>query len=259
MSDSSNRILARLRGLVVLVYCGLSMVAFFLLSLPVMILSGSGDLPIWLARKAWAPSCLWLSRCPRRARPLPDLPAGPLIFASNHESALDIWVLLAHLPRGFRFIAKEELFHIPVFGWYLRLGGHVPVDRRNRAQAVRSLHRAAQLVRAGTSLVVFPEGTRSRTLRIQPFKQGSFVLAAEAGVPIVPVAISGSGAATPSGLVAIWPHPIALAVGQPVHPRDHPDRREFVAAVRQRVVALHRELGGLGDAPAPAPLTAEGV
>jgi 1-acyl-sn-glycerol-3-phosphate acyltransferase len=189
------------------------------------------------------------------------LPEGPLIFASNHESALDIWVLVAHLPRLFRFVAKEELFRIPIFGWYLRLGGHVPVDRRNRSRSVQSLHRAAAMVRAGTSLVVFPEGTRSRDLRVQPFKKGSFALATEADVPIVPVAISGSGAATPRGIIAIWPHPVEVAVGAPVHPGDYPDRTAFMAAVRERIISLHRSLGGLGGDPSPAapPRATEGV
>jgi 1-acyl-sn-glycerol-3-phosphate acyltransferase len=254
-----SNILASVRGVLVLAFCGLSMASLFLLSLPIMLVTGSGDFPMWLARRVWAPANLWLSRCPRRIRPLPPLPDGPLVFACNHESALDIWVLLAHLPRGFRFVAKEELFRLPVFGWYLRLGGHVPVDRRNRTRAFQSLQRAARRVRAGTSLVVFPEGTRSQDLRVHPFKKGSFVLAMEAGVPVVPVAISGSGAATPSGLIAIWPRPIDLAVGEPIHPGDFADRDAFIAAVRDHIIRLHRELGGLGGAPSPAPHTPQGV
>ncbi|MGC3998423.1 MAG: lysophospholipid acyltransferase family protein [Anaeromyxobacter sp.] len=239
-------LLARLRGLFVLVYGAITMALFFAISLPVMVLTRSGDLPIWLARFAWSPSAMWLSRSPVRLRPLPPLPDGPVIFASNHESALDIWILLAHLPRPIRFVAKAELFRIPIFGWYMRLGGHVPVERANRTQAVASLRHAGELVRAGTSLIVFPEGTRSLDRRILPFKKGPFVLAMEAGVPIVPVAISGSGAVTPSKVVAIWPGPIDVAVGAPIDPRDHPGRNELLLEVRRRIIALHRELGGLG-------------
>jgi 1-acyl-sn-glycerol-3-phosphate acyltransferase len=239
-------ILARLRGMLVLAYAAVSMVLFFLLSLPVMLVTGSGDVAMWLAKHAWAPSCLWLTGCRRLAEPLPPLPVGPLIFASNHESALDIWVLVEMLPRMVRFVAKAELFRIPVFGWYMRLGGHVSVDRRNHVQAVQSLRAAAALVRAGTSLIVFPEGTRSPDGRVQPFKKGPFALAMEAGVPVVPVAVSGSAAATPKGLVAVWPGPIRVAVGEPVDPALHLDRLALLTAVRGRIIDLHRRLGGPG-------------
>jgi len=252
---------ARLRGLLVLGFAALTMVAFFLLSLPAMLLTGSGDFPMWLARRLWCPLCLWVSGCPRRVEPHPALPDGPLLFASNHESALDIWVLVEQLPRSVRFVAKRELFRIPVFGWYLRLGGHVGVDRTNRARAIESLRKAATLVRGGTSLIVFPEGTRSGDGRVQPFKKGPFALALEAQVPIVPVAVSGSGAVTPRGLIAVWPGPIRMAMGEAVDPAAYPDRRALLTLVRSRIIDLHRSIGGKGgalDGPEAAP-GAEGV
>jgi 1-acyl-sn-glycerol-3-phosphate acyltransferase len=128
----------------------------------------------------------------------------------------------------------------------MRLGGHVPVDRSRRTSAIEALRRAAQIVRSGTSLIVFPEGTRALDGRIHPFKKGPFVLAVEAGVPVVPVAISGTGRVTPKRAVAIWPGPIRMAVGEPVHPKDFPDKVALLAEVRRRVIALHRSLGGLG-------------
>jgi 1-acyl-sn-glycerol-3-phosphate acyltransferase len=253
--------LARVRGFVVLVYCAISMALIFFVSLPVMLLTGSGDLPIWFARFAWSPSNLWLTGSRVHLEPLPPLPDGPLIFASNHESALDIWVLFKVLPRSVRFIAKAELFRLPVFGAYMRLGGHVPVDRRNHAQAVQSLRQAGEVVRAGTSLIVFPEGTRSLDGRVHPFKKGPFVVAMEAGVPVVPVAISGSGKVTPKRAIAIWPGPIRVAVGEPVRPADFPDRTALLTEVRRRVIALHRRIGGAGGDEAAAVATAgmEGV
>jgi 1-acyl-sn-glycerol-3-phosphate acyltransferase len=242
-------LLARLRGLLVLGFAAVTMVTCFLVSLPVMLVTRSGDFPMWLARRVWSPLCLWVTGCRRVLDGLPALPDGPLIFASNHESALDIWVLLEKLPRTVRFVAKRELFQIPVFGWYMRLGGHISVDRKNHVQAVQSLRAAAAVVRAGTSLIVFPEGTRSRDRRVQPFKKGPFALALEARVPVVPVAVSGSAAVTPSGFIAVWPGTIRLAVGVPIDPGQHPDRLSLLEAVRSRIIELHRSIGGLGGDP----------
>src|SRR5512145_1049565 len=99
--------LPRLRGLLVLLVAAVTMAFFFFVSIPVMVVTRSGDLPIWFARRAWSVLGLWLSGARVQVARIPTLPQGPLIFASNHESALDIWVLFATLPRSFRFIAKR--------------------------------------------------------------------------------------------------------------------------------------------------------
>ncbi len=251
---------SRVHGWIVLVYGAISMAVIFFSSLPVMILTRSGDLPIWLGRRIWGPWGLRLTGARLDVTPLPALPDGPLIFASNHESALDIWVVFEVLPRNFRFIAKQELFRMPVFGWYLSLGGHIPVDRGNHARALQSLRRAGEAVRSGTSLVVFPEGTRSRDGRVQPFKKGSFVVAMEAGVPVVPVAIAGSGRVTPKSVIAVVPGTIRVAVGAPVDPRAYTTKEALLAEVRRRVIALHRSIGGLGGDldPDDRPATSSG-
>jgi 1-acyl-sn-glycerol-3-phosphate acyltransferase len=238
--------LARVRGQLLLLVAALLMVAIFLGSLPWMLISRSGDLPIWLGRKVWAPLGLWLAGAKLDVRRAPAPPPGPVIFASNHESALDIWVMFAVIGRSFRFIAKQELFRIPIFGSYLRIGGHIPVDRSNHQRAVASLAAAGDAVRAGTSIVVFPEGTRSRDGRIQPFKKGPFVVAKQAGVPIVPIAISGSGRVTPSHHVAVFPGTIRVAAGDPVDPAAFPDKEALLAEVRRRIIELHRSVGGAG-------------
>jgi 1-acyl-sn-glycerol-3-phosphate acyltransferase len=243
--------LSRLRVALVAVWAAVAMVAIFFGSLPVMLVTGSGDLPMWLGRHVWAPVGLWLAGVRLEIVRPPAPPPGPTIFASNHESVLDIWVLFVAIPRQFRFIAKQELYRIPIFGWYMRIGGHVPVDRSNRARAVASLAKAGATIRGGTSIVVFPEGTRSRTGRIQPFKKGPFVVAKEAGVPVIPIAISGSGAVTPSHRLAVHPGTIRLAAGDPVDPAAFAEKEQLLEAVRSRIVVLHRSLGGLGGDPAP--------
>jgi 1-acyl-sn-glycerol-3-phosphate acyltransferase len=248
--------LARIRGGIVLAYAALTMVAIFLFSLPFMLVTGSGELPIWLGRRVWAPVGLWLAGARLEVVRPPAPPPGPVIFACNHESALDIWVLFVVLPRSFRFVAKQELFRLPLFGWYMRIGGHVAVDRSHHQRAVASLAQAGEKIRSGTSIVVFPEGTRSRTGRIQPFKKGPFVVAKAAGVPVVPLAISGTGSITPSKKIEIHPGTIRVAAGDPVDPAAFPEKEPLLAAVRARIVELHVAAGGLGSEPAPTAHTA---
>ncbi len=229
-----------------LVYVGVTMAVLFFVSIPVMLVTRSGTLPMWFARRVWAPSSLWLASVRLDVRRLASIPDGPAIFAANHESALDILAVVAAVPRTVRFVAKEELFRLPVFGWHLALGGHVRVDRSDHARAVASLAEAARIVRAGTSLIVFPEGTRSRDGRVHPFKKGPFVIAMEAGSPVVPIAVSGAGAINPKGRIEVHPGTLHVSIGTAVHPRDFADRTALLREVRHRIIEMHRETGGLG-------------
>jgi 1-acyl-sn-glycerol-3-phosphate acyltransferase len=238
---------ARIRGLVVAAYTAVSVVFFFLVQLPVMLVTGSADFSVWLARRMWAPSALWLCGVDVEISAPHGFPEGPAIYASNHESALDVWLLFRTVPRnGLRFIAKQELFRIPVFGWYLRLARFVAVDRHHHARAVAALHEAGRVVRGGTSLIVFPEGTRSPDGRVQPFKKGPFVVAMEAGVPVVPIAIAGAAALNPKGRLAVRPGRARVAVGPPLTPGDFPDKSALLREVRTRIISLHQALGGVG-------------
>jgi len=116
-----------------------------------------------------------------------------VIFCVNHPSAADIPILLASLPVSFRFLAKRELFELPFLGWYLRRAGHIAVERQRPRDARRSFDEAARRIREGTSVVLFPEGHRSRRAgEMLPFKSGSFYLAIQSGVPIVPITLNGT-------------------------------------------------------------------
>jgi 1-acyl-sn-glycerol-3-phosphate acyltransferase len=237
---------ARLRGWITTLYAAVAMAFFFAISLPVMLVTGKGDLPMWLARRAWAPWGLWLAGCRLDARIVAPLPDGPAIFAANHESTIDIWALVAAIPRGVRFVAKAELFRIPIFGWYMALGGHVPIERQDRARAIASLELAARKIRSGTSIIVYPEGTRSHDGRVHAFKKGPFALAEKAGVPVVPVAVVGAGKVTPKNRLHVHPGNITVVLGEAVRPADFPGRDELLREVRRRIIALHRDAGGLG-------------
>ncbi len=128
-----------------------------------------------------------------RVEGLDNLPRGTVIFCVNHPSAADIPILLACLPVQFRFLAKRELFQLPFLGWFLRRAGHIAVERSRPHEARQSFEEAAQRIRQGTPVVLFPEGHRSRSAgEMLPFKTGSFHLAIRAGVPIVPVTLNGT-------------------------------------------------------------------
>lgn len=121
----------------------------------------------------------------------------PLVFMGNHQSNFDILALFQAVPVRFNWLAKEELFKLPVFGPSIRSAGYIPINRGDGRDALKSLDRAAALIRNGTSVAIFPEGTRSSDGSLLPFKRGGFILAAKAGVPIVPVSIQGSMAVNP--------------------------------------------------------------
>ncbi len=143
--------------------------------------------------RAWSRLILATSGIRVRVEGMENLdPNATSIFCVNHQSAMDIPVLFVKLPVQFRFVAKRSLFHLPFLGWHLRRSGHIPVDRGRPRQGLKSLEQAAERIRAGNSVVLFPEGHRSRDGQMLPFKTGSFYLAILAGVPIVPITLNGT-------------------------------------------------------------------
>jgi len=122
----------------------------------------------------------------RPARP------SPAVYVCNHRSNLDVWAVVQALPDSTRFVAKKSLFRIPFLGWAMSAGGFVAVDRSDRTRAIETLNEASRRIASGISLVMFAEGTRSRSGRLASFKKGPFHVALAAGCPIVPVAIAGS-------------------------------------------------------------------
>jgi 1-acyl-sn-glycerol-3-phosphate acyltransferase len=164
-------------------------------------------------------------------------PRQACVYACNHQSQFDIPALVVTMPADFRMVAKRSLLYIPVFGWALWLAGFVFIDRSNREQAIRSLKRASDRLRRGTSIVVFAEGTRSRTGELLPFKRGGFVMAIEAGVPVVPVTVRGGRDILPKGSLRVRPGRIEVHFGAPVDTRayDYESRDALIARVREAI------------------------
>jgi 1-acyl-sn-glycerol-3-phosphate acyltransferase len=188
--------------------------------------------------RVWSGLILWVAGIRIRYEGAEHASAHvPCVFMANHQSHADIWAVLRVVPAPTMFAAKKSLFGVPGLGWSMAASGFALIDRTNRASAIRSLSEAADKVRGGRPLVLFPEGTRSRDGRLGPFKKGPFHLALEAGVPVVPVAISGSGKTLPPGTVRICPGVVTVRFAPPVDPQPYlPDDLEgLMAAVREAI------------------------
>jgi 1-acyl-sn-glycerol-3-phosphate acyltransferase len=164
----------------------------------------------------WAAFLLWCLGVRVELSAAAGLPPGPAVYAANHASALDIPILFAHMPVDFRIIHKRSLFFIPVIGLYLKVCGHVAIDRTRAFKARKSLDKAIRRMRGGLNVLVFPEGTRSATTDVLPFKRGTFVLAIDAGVPVVPVSLCGVKEVIPRGILSLRPGLVRVVVHPPV-------------------------------------------
>ncbi|MBN2494422.1 MAG: 1-acyl-sn-glycerol-3-phosphate acyltransferase [Deltaproteobacteria bacterium] len=211
----------------------------FLTTTP-LIVSPGGEISQWVVRKIWVPGLLRYFGVEVIAHGQENLPSAgtPCLLMPHHQSWFDILAIFATNPLNLRFVAKESLFKVPFFGTYLRLAGYIPIDRSNHEKAVASLDRAAERIRAGTPIVIFPEGTVSPDGEVGPFKKGPFMLALKAGVPIIPVAITGSRAVLTKGDLELRPGTIRLRYCEPLDISGYGlgDRDRLMSQIREILV-----------------------
>ena len=164
-------------------------------------------------------------------------PGQSYIFASNHQSAFDILALLSKLKVQFRWLAKESLFRIPLFGWAMKRTGYIPIDRSNPRQAYQSLIQAAKQVQEGTSILIFPEGTRQEEDRLGEFKKGGFQLALKSQQPIIPITILGSHQVLPKNSFRLRPGQVEIILGEPIPTKGFTtkDIAPFMDKVREAI------------------------
>ena len=170
----------------------------------------------------------------------------PYVFMANHASTIDIWALFLAIPRRVRMIAKKQLARIPLFGWVMWAGRFIFIDRQNAAAARRSIDDAGRRIRGGDSVLIFPEGTRTRDGQMGPFKKGGFHLAMEAGVPIVPIALRGTRALMPRGSLRVKSGEVSVIIGKPIPTSGLTveDRPALIQRVRDAIAAMAAEPGG---------------
>jgi 1-acyl-sn-glycerol-3-phosphate acyltransferase len=195
--------------------------------------------------KLWGKVALLANRVKVRVEGMGHLNGkGPYIFMSNHQGSYDIFALLGHLPYQFKWLAKKELFSIPFFGWTMAAVGYISIDRGGTRDTVEAMNEAAQKIRDGMSVVIFPEGSRSPDGSIQPFKKGGFTLAIKSKVPIVPVAISGSWAIMPKDKLTVVSGEIRILVAHPIETENSAlkDREVLMKKVRETISKNFRSI-----------------
>jgi 1-acyl-sn-glycerol-3-phosphate acyltransferase len=156
------------------------------------------------------------------------------IIIANHYSYFDIPCILAAVPQPIRFMAKASLFQIPVFGWAIGRAGFIPVDRKDRRKAVKSFELAAQRIRQGNTIVIFPEEGRTRHRALKPFQRGAFLLALKAGLPIVPIAVDGTFDVFCVGARRVTPGLVTIRVGTPIETEGRSVREKEALSVESK-------------------------
>lgn len=207
-----------------------------IVTIPFALVTKSKYKPFQISANLWARFLSLFSGVKVTVSGLENLPKNTtVIYAANHQGAADILIVLACLPAGFRFAVKKELFKIPLFGWYLKRAGYFSIDRKMILSAYRTVETIVEIIKAGESVLIFPEGTRSKTGELGRFKRGSLLAALKSGAPIIPIAISGSYKILPRGSWLINPIPVKLSIGHPIRIETEADYDTKVAEVRQAI------------------------
>jgi 1-acyl-sn-glycerol-3-phosphate acyltransferase len=233
-----------IRTVFILVWVGLTTFFFGVIAVIVSFFTRTGN-PVHVIARIWAQSILMVSRVHVSVGGLSNIePGKSYIYMANHQSNFDIPVLLGYLPVQFRWLAKSELFKIPVFGRAMLGAGYVKIDRFNQESAFESINEAARKMKDGVSVMIFPEGTRSKDGSIRPFKKGGFVMAVDSGVPIVPVVIRGTWPIMAKSSLRINHGKVEMTLAKPIDTIGY--SRETKEDLMERVrTAIFRGFNGM--------------
>ncbi len=219
-------------------FCVVWSILMITLSIILMIVLFNRKLPVVMARTMWAPGILWGVGIRLKVQNEAFDTKKPHVFVSNHMSYLDIPVLFRAIPSNLYFIAKKEIKWLPFVGQYMMATGMLFVNRDNRHKAIISLKKAARLVGKGKSVLMFPEGTRSKDGKINAFKKGPFHLAKDAGVSVVPISITGTDKVLDIHTGKIKPGEVKVNIGKQVDPHEFPEIQALIQECQHQVEQL---------------------
>lgn len=199
--------------------------------------------PLRMASRCWAPGLFWIGGARLRVEGLDNVDwTRNHMLVANHQSTIDICALFRAVPVPLRFLLKHEMTRVPLVGWYAKAMGMVFIDRSNRRAATAFLKQSAQVLRDGANLCIFPEGTRSLTGEVAPFKGGAFQSAIDGGVDVVPVALEGTGAVLyPRGFFHARPGTIRVSFAKPLPTMTDTgpvDRQVLAADAHASIIAM---------------------
>ena len=199
----------------------------------------------------WAKAILWVCGVKVIVKGLDNVESSvPRIYMTNHQSYFDILAVLACLPVDFKFILKKELVKIPIFGFAMKSARYIPIDRENPRKAIKSMNEAAEKIRNGSSVLIFPEGTRSIDGRIQPFRPGGFHLALKSGCDLVPITIVNSHKIVPKGSLRIEKGSFTMNFDKPIPVKGYSrkDMDKLMNLVRETMISrMNEELNSLSQ------------
>jgi len=193
----------------------------------------------WLhkVQSLWSRCCCWVMLLPVSVDGEENVDKHQsYVFVSNHQSMYDVFVIYGWLPQIFKWLMKQELRKVPFVGTACKAAGHIFVDRKNVRSGLHSLREAEKVLQGGVSTVIFPEGTRSETGEVGPFKRGAFQVAIHLGLPIIPISLSGLHELMPKGQWYISRRPLHMHIGKPIYLKDYEEEKEGMEAVRQAVI-----------------------
>ena len=185
------------------------------------LISGSPKTPVWWAHSWWGPGTLKIAGVKLQVEGLENVDfSKPYVFVCNHQSFIDIPCVFTALPTRLHFVAKEELKKFPFLGQYMTAMGMIFINRTSISKALESLKKAGELIKKGKNVIAFPEGTRTKTGEIGSFKKGPILLAAQAGVKIIPIKIDGARSVWPQEKVKLTPGIITIKIGHPIDTKE---------------------------------------
>jgi 1-acyl-sn-glycerol-3-phosphate acyltransferase len=231
-----------IRSLILWVFIGvINTLIWALVGIFLSILSPTGRMLHFYCAVPWSKIILWASGVRVEITGLNKIDKDkPHIYIPNHMSFFDIFALLAYLPVDFKFIFKQEIMRVPILGLAMRRAGYISIDRSSPAKARRTVKQAVDMIKNGTSVVIFAEGTRSLDGHLQPLKRGAFQLAISSGSPVVPVAIKGTNKIMPKGSFRLKKGSITIQLARPIPTVNY--NRETMPDLIERVAGCLRKM-----------------